>query len=726
MASPGKPLVLVVDDTPDNLTLVVDLLKDHYRLKVANSGERALKAVWSAALPDLILLDIMMPGMDGYQVLTALKAEVSSRDVPVIFLTAKSEVDDEQKGLSLGAVDYITKPISPPILMARVRNQLELKLARDQLKNQNAVLDEKVRQRTQQLLISQQKLKKLVDIGIDISAEHDTLKLLETILMGGKELTHADVATLYLRTEDNTLEFSFRSNDIQLPTSFLPLYDPQTGQGNHHFIAVHVALSGESICLDDIYSDTVPFDVSGAKQFDVASGYHTQSVLAVALKPRNGVSVGVLQLLNAIDPDTGKIIPFHPELIQLAEALASQAGVLLDNHRLLRQQEQLFDAVIKVIASAIDAKSPYTGGHCERVPEIGQLLAQAACDDTSGPLADFSMTSDEWKAFQLAGWLHDCGKVTTPEYVVDKATKLETIYNRIHEIRMRFEVLRRDYTIDALQAMALPGADTTQIQADLAARITALEDDFAFVAQCNIGGEFMSPDKVSRLERIAGLQWTRYFDDRLGLSHVELTRLANIAAPSLPVAEQLLADKPGHIVPRQEAPFKYNSALGIRMPVPEHLYNYGELYNLRIARGTLSDEERFKVNEHIIYSIIMLTQLPFPKELQQVPDLAGSHHETLKGSGYPRQLGPDQLSVQARILAIADVFEALTASDRPYKKAKTLSEALKIMTFMVKDQHIDADLFALFLSSGVYLRYAERFLLPEQIDIVDSAKLTRD
>jgi HD-GYP domain-containing protein (c-di-GMP phosphodiesterase class II) len=443
-------------------------------------------------------------------------------------------------------------------------------------------------------------------------------------------------------------------------------------------------------------------------------------MLTVPLSPREGEVIGVIQLLNAQDPKTGAVIPFPKDLIEFVEALAAQAAVAIENQNLIEAQKQLMDALIKLIAGAVDAKSPYTGGHCERVPELGIMLAEAANAQTEGPLADFKFVSeDEWREFRIGAWLHDCGKVTTPEYVVDKACKLETIYNRIHEVRMRFEVLWRDARISQLEALA-QGGEAAEAQAAFDARLAQLQDDFAFVAECNVGGEFMAPDKVERLKSIAEATWLRHFDDRAGLAHEELKRFTG-APESLPVTEKLLSDKPQHIIPRTStavADPKWN----FKVKVPEHLYNYGEIYNLGVSRGTLTEEERFKINEHVMQSLIMLEQLPLPKNLRRVPEYAGTHHETLVGSGYPRKLSEEHLSVPMRIMAIADVFEALTASDRPYKKAKTLSESIKILSFFKKDKHIDPVLFDLFLTSGVYKRYAEKFLLPEQIDEVDISK----
>jgi len=377
-----------------------------------------------------------------------------------------------------------------------------------------------------------------------------------------------------------------------------------------------------------------------------------------------------------------------------------------------KSQEDILDAIIKLIAEAIDAKSPYTGGHCERVPVIAQLLLDEANRSTSDAFRTFDLSSkDALREFKIGAWLHDCGKVTTPEYVVDKSTKLETIYNRIHEIRMRFEVLWRDAQIEYLKKdISLDELHEKQSQ---------LREDFEFIASVNIGGEFMDEVKQARVKTISNIEWERYFDDRLGLGQVEILRYTNKEDQILPATEKLLSDRTDHIVVRENFDHDLYKAEGFKENVPEHLYNYGEIYNLCIEKGTLTPEERYKINEHVIMSIKMLEKIPFPSHLSKIPEYAGTHHETLIGTGYPRKLTKDELSIPTRIMAIADIFEALTASDRPYKKAKTLSESIRIMSFMVKDQHIDADLFKLFLSSGIYKTYAQKYLKAEQIDKVD-------
>ncbi len=439
----------------------------------------------------------------------------------------------------------------------------------------------------------------------------------------------------------------------------------------------------------------------------------TDHAVAVPLVNRSGVLLGVMLLIRAE--------PCDPAQISFIEALSGSSAVSLESKELIHAQKVLFESFIQLIASAIDAKSPYTGGHCARVPELTKMLARAACAESSGPYKDFDLDEEAWEAVHVAAWLHDCGKVTTPEYVVDKATKLETLYDRIHEVRMRFEVLKRDAEIACLQAIAA-GEPETAARAELAATLAGLDDDFAFIAECNEGGEFMAPEKLERLRNIAAYTWMRTLDDRIGISHEEQARKARTPPPELPVVEPLLADKPEHIFERQARDrMPPDNKWGFRMPVPEALYNKGELYNLGVARGTLSEEERYKINEHIVQTLIMLTQLPFPKHLRNVPEIAAGHHEKMDGNGYPRRLTRDEMSPVARMMAIADIFEALTAIDRPYKKGKTLSEAIRIMSFMKKEHHIDPELFDLFLRSGVYREYAEQYMKPEQIDTVDIA-----
>ncbi|MBF0428491.1 MAG: GAF domain-containing protein [Magnetococcales bacterium] len=541
-----------------------------------------------------------------------------------------------------------------------------------------------------------ERVNRLNEIGVALSSMKNPDMLLETILLGAKALTNSDAGTLYTVTENQTLKFQILRTDslniaqggttgvpIKLPE--LPLY--RHGKPNLAMVAAYTALKEETVNIPDAY-EAEGFDFSGMRAFDAAMNYRSKSFLTVPLKNHENELIGVLQLINATDPESGEIRPFSPEDQQLAESLASQAAIALTNQRLIADLKKLFESFIQTIATAIDEKSPYTGGHGNRVPILSEMIAKAAKESMLGDLKDFDPTDDEMYEIRIAAWMHDCGKVVTPEYVVDKATKLETIYDRIHTISTRFEVLKRDAEIEFLnQKLAIisqyngsahPAFVQLEAQhAQLAAieqafhdRLDQLEDDRRFIMTCNVGGENMSPEMQNRVKEIAQYRWWN---------------------PESKSDEPFLSET--------------------------------EVYNLCIPKGTLTKEERAVINNHVTTTKKMLTTLPFPKNLRRVPEIAGSHHETMIGTGYPDGLVREQMSIPARIMAVADVFEALTASDRPYKPAKSLSESLKILGFMKKDQHIDPDLFDVFIRSKIYQQYAEKYLDPSQIDVVDESKI---
>lgn len=390
-------------------------------------------------------------------------------------------------------------------------------------------------------------------------------------------------------------------------------------------------------------------------------------------------------------------------------------------NKLISAQEdlqKLMDSFIKVIAGAIDAKSPYTGRHCSRVPVLAELLAREAVDANHGSMAGFQFKNkEEWREFMIAAWLHDCGKVTTPEYVADKATKLETIHNRIHEVRMRFEILSRDLEIASLQAIQKQPGKKKELLKILKNEQNQLQEEFALVARCNQGGESMTDEDQAGIRLLAKRSWKRRFNDSLGLSSEEEQRW-KIAYPNgSPLEQYLLTDKPEHVIPHENTSTRQTSRTSeFLMERPQHRCNFGELHNLLINKGTLTSEERYLIKEHIIHTVLMLDRLPFPDNLARVPEYAGAHHETLDGSGYPYGLSGEQISIPARILAISDIFEALTATDRPYKPAMTACQAFTIMEKMVRNGRIDHDLFVLFRDHGVWQRYGEQYLQPSQID----------
>ncbi len=513
-------------------------------------------------------------------------------------------------------------------------------------------------------------------IGIALSQEKDINRLLETILTAAKTITNADGGTLY-RLIDGKLKFEIVLNDtlniamggttgVAVPFYPIPLHETG-GAENNTMVAAYAALHDESVSIADAYT-AEGFDFSGTRNFDKKTGYRSVSFLTIPMKDHEGEIIGVLQLLNAQDQNR-QVIPFTSEDQRLAESLASQAAIALTNRMLINQLEKLFESLIELINTAIDDKSPYTGGHCKRVPALTMMLAEAASSATTGPLADFNMTDKDRYELKIAGLLHDCGKITTPVHVVDKATKLETIFDRIEFIAQRFEILKRDAELDMLKAkMASPNVDD-QSRAERAyqARTTQLDDDRAFLRRSNIGSERMSDEDQARVEKIASY---RYKNEN-----------------------------------GEDAAFLSDDEKG----------------NFNIPYGTLTPTERKTINHHIDATIKMLEALPWPRHLVRVPEYAGGHHERMDGKGYPRGLTREQMSVQARVMGIADIFEALTVKDRPYKLGKTLSESLNILGKIKLNGHIDPDLFDVFVREKVYLKYAEQFLDAAQVDVVDEA-----
>ncbi|MFO7188992.1 MAG: HD domain-containing phosphohydrolase [Pseudomonadota bacterium] len=542
-------------------------------------------------------------------------------------------------------------------------------------------------------------IRNFLDVAISLAGEKNFERLLQRVVRETCDTVDAVGGLVYLPDADRKM---------LCPASLVDRKGQPLG-----IEAPAVAVDATSP-IASCYRDgiTRSFELSNDSPEWPALSERAKYVLAIPLRERNGDCVGVLVLYIAEPPSYARRA--------FAEALSGTAAVAIEEQRLIETRKELLDSFIRLVAGAIDAKSPYTGGHCQRVPELTFMLARAACEAKSGPFKDFSLNERQWEALQIASWLHDCGKVTTPEYVVDKATKLETIYDRLHEIRMRFEVIKRDVEIETLKRQ-LRGEDAEALRAERERRWAELDEDFAFVARCNEGGETLAPEDVARLERIAKRTWQRTLDDRIGLSEAEKARKNRTPAAPLPATEYLLADKDEHLIERPAfEELSPDNPWGFKLRAPKYKYNRGELHNLRISRGTLTEEERYVINHHIVQTIIMLSQLPFPAHLRAVPEIAGGHHEKMDGTGYPRGLKRDEMSVEARMMAIADIFEALTAADRPYKKAKPLSEALGIMQRMKREGHIDPDLYELFIDSGVWRKYAERYLRPDQIDVQDA------
>jgi HD-GYP domain-containing protein (c-di-GMP phosphodiesterase class II) len=453
-------------------------------------------------------------------------------------------------------------------------------------------------------------------------------------------------------------------NDISLHP--VPLYDVN-GTPNNDSIVAHAVLSDVTVNIPDAYH-AEGFDFSGTKSFDENLGYRSKSFLTVPMKNHEEEIIGVLQLINSLDPETGELIAFDDSKQRLAESLASQAAMALTRNQLVEDMRGLFESFIKLIATAIDDKSPYTGGHCRRVPELTMAIADAVAACERGPLKDFTMSENDRYELKIAGWLHDCGKVTTPEWVMDKATKLQTIFDRIELLETRFELIKRDAEIVKLRSI-LDGKDAADAEQVYHDAVRELEADLDFLRISNVGGEFMMDADLERIQRIADRTWIAPDGKR----------------------QQLLTED--------------------------------EVKNLMIRKGTLTNEERQIINHHIVATIKMLESLPYPKHLERVPEFAGGHHERMDGKGYPRGLTRDQMSVQARVMGVADIFEALTARDRPYKKPMTLSTALTILGKMSLEGHVDPDIYVIFIHSDIWRSYARQNLDDEQCDEVDITML---
>ncbi len=526
----------------------------------------------------------------------------------------------------------------------------------------------------------EERIKSLNEIGLSLSREDDTNVIFELIMEEARNITHADGRTLYMMSDDEkSMNFEIVRNDsmktvmggtsgVEITWPAPPLYDEE-GNPNHKNVVSYAAHTGETINVKDAYTEE-GFDFSGAKGFDKSTGYRSKSFLTVPLKNHENEIIGVMQLLNSINQENGKVQPFSAEMQEQIESLASQGAVALTNKRLVAELKSLFESFIQLIATAIDKKSPYTGGHCERVPEITMLLADAVEKTTEGKYADFTMTEDERYELYLAGWLHDCGKVATPPHVVDKGMKLETITDRIEVVDTRFEVMKRDAEIAILKKkIELMSSDSIngeidKLDEELESQINQLNEDQTFLQKTNRGGEFMEESDQKRVADIGNYKWK--------LEGEEINFL-----------------------------------------------DENDVRNLQIPKGTLLPEEREIINDHIVITIDMLEKLPYPKKLRKIPEYAGGHHEKLDGTGYPKGLKDEEMSVQAKMMAIADIYEALTAADRPYKDGKKLSQAMRIMGFMKKDYEIDEDLFEIFVKEGVYQEYAEKYLGKDQLDEVD-------
>jgi HD-GYP domain-containing protein (c-di-GMP phosphodiesterase class II) len=519
-------------------------------------------------------------------------------------------------------------------------------------------------------------INRLSEIGIALSAEHDLDKLLEMIMDEARRFTMADAGTLYI-LENESLHFKIMQNDtfkVRMGgTSGRDIKLPPVAMVKSN-VSAYCAMTGESVNIPDVYH-AQGFDFTGPRKYDEATGYRSKSMLVVPMKNQDGDVIGVVQLLNAKNSLTSEVVPFEEQFVALTRSLASQAAVAITNAKLLGDMENLFDSFVNVMATAIDERSPYTGGHIKKVAELGVMMVEVLNEINDGKHPDLKLTNmdkfvgkryskDQLKEMRIAGWMHDIGKITSPVHVVDKSTKLETIIDRIALVNQRFGTIMLALRSDWLEkkiSMMEAGSSAGEILAEESLfndHIAKLREDLAFIATNNRGGEFMDDSKVARIQEIASRKFI--------LDGVEQNYLTE-----------------------------------------------DEALNLCIRKGTLLESERKIMQDHIVLTIKMLEKIPFTKKLSNVTRFAGAHHECLDGTGYPNKLKGDEIPFEGRILALVDFFEALTATDRPYKKPMPIKKALEILQMEVDHNKLDKDLLELFVKSGVCDKFANKYPRPD-------------
>ncbi|WP_036232199.1 GAF and HD-GYP domain-containing protein [Marinobacterium litorale] len=501
----------------------------------------------------------------------------------------------------------------------------------------------------------------LARLASSLQTEADHQIILEQVVDSALDLLNSDGATLYIY-QDGKLNFSvLRNLSLNIRENApsiapIPLYK-EDGEVSDLVVA-RAYVAGQTINIPDIREET-RYDFSGTHKFDQHFGYESRSFLCVPLTNHEDEVIGVLQMINALDDDD-QVVPFQPHQAMLAEALGGIAATVLTQRILIDAQRKLFESFIRLIAEGIDYKSPVTGRHCQQVPEIAMMLAQGVREANEGKYGELNFTDQEMYELKIAAWMHDCGKITTPESVIEKGTKLEKIFDRIELVAGRMREYQQSLLIDTLRQD--PGEEAVE---RCERKIAELDDELEFLRSVNKGGEFITDEALARLEQLAAIEWE-------GVDGVQ-----------------------------------------------RRLIEPDELKNLSIARGTLLPEEIEIMRDHIRVTDRMLHSLIYPKNLSQVADIAVNHHEHLDGTGYPKGLKSEDLTVRARIMCIADIFEALTAPDRPYKPGMKLSQALTIIGRKVEDGHLDADLFRIFVKQRIYRQYADKFMAEHQIDEPD-------
>lgn len=644
-----KSRILIVDDEPDNIFMLEEILKgDGFSSIQSVTDPREVCGIYKQFQPDLVLLDINMPYLDGFQVMEQLKEIEKHSYIPVIILTSESDEQTLLRALNAGAKDFLVKPLNFPEVLCRIKNMLEVRLLHNQVKDQNKNLENVINN--------------LTKTGTAISSESNVDALLEKIISYARKLTGADAGTLYI-LENNLLHFKIVQNDTLggnmggpagKPASFPPVKLVKSN------VSAYAALEGTVVNIPDVY-DSDLFDFTGPKKFDAATGYRSRSMLVVPMKNHENVVLGVFQLLNCKDQKTGNVIPFSKEAENYAVAVASQAAMALNNAFLIRDLKATFESFVEVMATAIDEKSPVTGNHIRKVSDLSLEMARTINETDEGKFKDISFDEEKMHELRLACLMHDIGKVTTPVEIVEKGKKLETIFNRMNYVDLRFRYLIQKVLVEELQTklnLIQNKSDKKELleeDENTRGKIKELDDIRLFLKNCNEPGEFLDDDKIERLKTISKMT----FKDNDGNEQPYLTG--------------------------------------------------NELLNLSIRKGSITEAERKVMQNHAAVTLKMLKKIPFSKKLEKIPQFAGAHHEFINGKGYPLGLKGDEIPFEGKLMAVADIAEALTATDRPYKKAMPMNVVNKILRSMAKDGELDTDLVELFINKNIYEQYQEKF-----------------
>ena len=596
---------------------------------------------------DLIISDIKMPKLSGIDMVK--KIRIINSKIPIIFTTAHQELDYYQSALDENIKGYIIKPINIDKLI------LLIKKITDEISYEYSTIKQTIN------IIESNK--KLIKISYSIAVEKDYNNQLKIILESAKNLTDADGGTLYLYNKNNnSLEFEIvindtlnihynKHNDTKCNFKPLPLQINENQENNQNISVVSI-LRDKLINIRDIYHDS-SFNFDGALHFDNKHNYKTTSMLVVPLKTRDNEVIGAIQLINKLDYNK-TVINFKKDDEDIIVSMAAHASMVLSNNRLIEDLNNLLHSLIKSIGSALNEKSEYTAKHVENVASLALTIAKGI-DKNNDIFKEKTYSNDQLEELKFAAWLHDIGKITTPEYIIDKATKLETIYDRIDTIKYKFEIKKRDILLDFYENTI------TKTKRDQ--QLLQLEEQLEFLIDINKGVTPMSDEYNQKLDNIY-----------------------------------------------KSLKIKVNNKI-------ENLISDDEFYNLFIQKGTLTQEEREKINNHVVVSYNMLKELPFPKKYKNVARIAGSHHKTPNGKGYAhKDIINLQMTTEDKILAVADIFEALSSHDRPYRGPNTLNQVANILIFMVKDGFLDKDVVRVFFQDKLYEEFVKENFSKEQID----------